>query len=65
MLQIERKTRMPRYSIKLIRMQWKEVGGRLLKSSLVDNEGRITEGSKSNLFVIKSGRVVTAPESPC
>lgn len=28
---------------------------------LVDSEGRITEGSKSNLFFIKSGRIVTAP----
>lgn len=30
---------------------------------LVDNHGRITEGSRSNIFLIKNGNVFTAPDS--
>jgi len=30
---------------------------------LVNHEGRITEGSRSNLFVVKAGKLYTAPDS--
>jgi branched-chain amino acid aminotransferase len=36
--------------------------GRYFEVILVDSQGRITEGSRSNLFFIKNGRIVTAPE---
>ncbi len=30
---------------------------------LIDREGRITEGSRSNIFLIREGRLITAPDS--
>lgn len=30
---------------------------------LIDNKGRVTEGSRSNIFLIKDGKVFTAPDS--
>lgn len=52
---------------KVINTTFREKVGALIKENdayeaiLVDNEGYITEGSKSNIFMIKDGKVVTSP----
>lgn len=63
LLQIERKNPNAKIFNKAYKdaVEKKLAEGGYFEVILVDNEGRITEGSKSNLFVIKSGRVVTAP----
>lgn len=52
---------------KVINMDFRKIVGEKIKEEkayeaiLVDRNGYITEGSKSNIFMIKDGKVVTAP----
>lgn len=52
---------------KVINMDFRKVVGEKIKEEkvyeaiLVDRNGYITEGSKSNIFMIKDGKVITAP----
>lgn len=52
---------------KVINKELREYTNKLLKESkayeaiLVDNKGYITEGSRSNLFMVKEDKVITAP----
>ncbi|HOQ06485.1 MAG TPA: aminotransferase class IV [Clostridiales bacterium] len=63
LLQIERENP----NAKIYNKAYKDAVGKKLAEGgyfeviLVDSEGRITEGSKSNLFFIKNGRIVTTP----
>lgn len=63
LLQIERKNPNAKIFNKAYKdaVEKKLLEGGFFEVILVDNEGRITEGSKSNLFVIKNGKIVTAP----
>ncbi len=63
LLQIERENP----NAKIINKSYKEAVARKIAEGgffevlLADSKGRLTEGSKSNLFLIKDGRVLTAP----
>jgi branched-chain amino acid aminotransferase len=52
---------------KVINMDFRKIVGEKIKEEkayeaiLVDRNGYITEGSKSNIFMIKDGKVITAP----
>lgn len=52
---------------KVINMDFRKIVGEKIKEEkayeaiLVDRNGYITEGSKSNIFMIKNGKVITAP----
>lgn len=63
LLQIERKNPSAKIFNKAYKdaVEKKLTEGGYFEVILVDGEGRITEGSKSNMFLVKNDRIVTAP----
>lgn len=64
MVQIERKNPNAKIIDKVYKdaVEKRRTEGDYFEVILVDYKGRITEGSKSNLFFVKNGRIITTPE---